>query len=492
MKRIPSVAAMFFIGWCAASAEAGNDPEHYTAEALNADLDQLYETLKIAHADLFIEVSEAAYDAEHARIREQLDSRMARDEVLALFQQFVAFGRVAHARIEEAAAAFERYREAGGAYLPLSVRIREGRAFVDAYRGSVLQPGDEILAIDEMQLPALLRAMRRHQSADTDYLAHTMLEWQFPRLLWQLFPERKTFRARFRRDGEVLEATLPTLTRAQSSEIAESRPADDRLELSWTEREFRLIDDSLGYLRPGPFYNVKGDALWDNAKFVAFIDDAFGQLIEKRVPALVIDIRDNPGGDVSFSDPMIAWFADKPFGFSSHFEVRVSQPAIEANAKRLASGNDNDTSKRYAREYATREAGETFRLEMPRVEPREGERYPGDVYVLVNRRSFSNATTAAALVQDHDFATVIGEETADLATTLGAMEDFTLDNTGIVVGFPKAMIVRASGDERRRGVVPDIAIETPLIETADDPVLTKAIAIIEQRSEPSAWRTGEN
>lgn len=491
MKRILSAAALMFVGWFAVTMLAADEPQKYPPDALRADLGQLYETLKIAHADLFIEVGEAAYDAEYAKIVDQLDHPMARAEVLGLFQQFVAFGRVAHARIEEAAAVFDQYREAGGAYLPLSVRIRNGRAFVNAYRGSLLQPGDEILALDELQLPALLRAMRRHQSADTDYLAHTMLEWQFPRLLWQLFPDRKTFRVRFRRDGEVLEGALPTLTRAQSSEIAESGSDDDRLELSWTEREFRLIEDSLGYLRPGPFYSVEGDDLWDNSKFVAFIDDAFERLIEKRIPALVIDIRDNPGGDVSFSDPMIAWFADKPFRFSSHFEVRVSQPAIEANAKRLASGNDNATSKRYAREYATREAGEMFRLEMPRVQPRAGERYAGDVYVLVNRRSFSNATTAAALVQDHGFATVIGEETADLATTLGAMEDFTLDNTGIVVGFPKAKIVRASGDERRRGVVPDIAIETPLIETAEDPVLKQAIAIIQQRSERSARPAGD-
>ncbi len=58
------------------------------------------------------------------------------------------------------------------------------------------------------------------------------------------------------------------------------------------------------------------------------------------------------------------------------------------------------------------------------------------------------------------------------------MEQFTLRRSGIVVGFPKAHIVRPNGDESSRGVIPDIAIETPLLEGADDPVLERAIAIV--------------
>lgn len=37
-----------------------------------------------------------------------------------------------------------------------------------------------------------------------------------------------------------------------------------------------------------------------------------------------------------------------------------------------------------------------------------------------------------------------------LATTLGAMEQFSLSRTGITVGDPKAQIIRLSGDLRVR------------------------------------------
>ena len=485
VKRIHCAIPALMIGTLLCTASANDDPQMYSAELLREDFAQLYETLKASHADLFVETSKADYDARFAEMRRQLDRPLPRDEVLRRFQEFVAYGRVAHARIDEAGTLFERHREAGGKYLPLALRLRAGRAFVSQYNGDALQPGDEIMALNGVAIIDLLNTMRRHQSADTDYLAHTMLEWQFPRLLWQVYPDRDRFRIQFRRNGEVGEATLPTITQEQSRQWAEAQKDDARLDLSWSEREFRWIDDDLAYLRPGPFYNVEGEDLWDPAAFISFVDAAFEKLVDRETPALLIDLRDNPGGDAAFSDPMIAWFADRPFRFYSRFEVRVSQPAIEANAKRLASGNSAGVSRQYAREYARRELGETFQMEMPMVEPREGPRYQGEVFVLINRHSFSNAATAAALIQDHGFATVLGEETADLATTLGAMEQFTLDHTGIAVGFPKARIVRAGGDETRRGVVPDVAIGTPLIESSDDPVLQQAVLLIRQSGEHS-------
>jgi hypothetical protein len=57
------------------------------------------------------------------------------------------------------------------------------------------------------------------------------------------------------------------------------------------------------------------------------------------------------------------------------------------------------------------------------------------------------------------------------------MEQFTLQRTRVDVGFPKAYIIRVNGDERPRGVVPDTAIETPIVEPPSDVVLQRALAI---------------
>jgi hypothetical protein len=42
----------------------------------------------------------------------------------------------------------------------------------------------------------------------------------------------------------------------------------------------------------------------------------------------------------------------------------------------------------------------------------------------------------------------MGEQTGDMATTYGAMERFSLPESGIVVTYPKALIIRQNGVEK--------------------------------------------
>ena len=45
---------------------------------------------------------------------------------------------------------------------------------------------------------------------------------------------------------------------------------------------------------------------YDRSKYSSFIDDAFTKIVASVATDLLIDLRGNPGGDNSFSDPMIA------------------------------------------------------------------------------------------------------------------------------------------------------------------------------------------
>ena len=238
----------------------------------------------------------------------------------------------------------------------------------------------------------------------------------------------------------------------------------------------------MAYLRPGPFYDNRPEAStpWDPTAFREFIDAAFGQFIAAGAKSVLIDLRDNPGGDNSFSDPMVAWFADQPFRFSPGFDIKVSEAAVESNRKRLDSigGDEDSTSRQLAAAYQARPAGSRVMFPIPLVPPRKEGGFKGKVYLLINRHSYSNTVLVAAIAQDYRFGKVLGEETADLASTYGALEKFTLPLTGIEVSFPKARILRPNGDPQARGVVPDIAIVTPLAAGSTDTVLEEALALV--------------
>lgn len=454
-------------------------------DIVRKDFIQLYKSLRSAHVDLYVSMSASDYDRAFEQTLERFTQPMSQEDVITEFQKFVALGDVAHARIESADAAFSDYLAAGGTMLPLILRIQADQAFVTDFFGDGPQPppGHEIILFNNEPIGVVLQRLRAHVSADTKLLADTLMELQLPRLIWHAYGERASFDVVLR-DSEGHETAMTI--NAVSYQVAQQESAGQqtgRLELSWSNREARIVPDGTAYLRPGPFYNVDSDDSWNTAEFEAFIDDAFSKFIEAESPRLLIDLRNNPGGDASFSDLMIAWLADRPFRFYSEFQVKVSPEAEASNSTRLVGDDVHWVSRAYAREFASRKNGEIFSFEMPFVPPREGQRFQGDVYVLVNRHSYSNAVTTAALLQDYEFAVILGEETADLASTLGAMEHFTLDQTGIKVGFPKARIVRPNGDTTRRGVIPDLHIETPLIEGEEDPTLQAALALIKDQSE---------
>ncbi len=177
---------------------------------------------------------------------------------------------------------------------------------------------------------------------------------------------------------------------------------------------------------------------------------------------------------------MLAWIADRPFRFSPGFEIRVSEATVASNQARLAGlpAGEGGASAEMAALFEGRAPGEIVVYPIPEVAPRAGARFEGRVHVLVNRHSYSNAVLVAAVVQDYGFGRVLGEETSDLASTLGAMEHFTLPGSGLMVGYPKARILRPNGDPTPRGVVPDLPLPSPVAQGADDAVTQAALAAV--------------
>ncbi len=483
------LAAFLLCLLLAPAAAAEDEPRLFTPVELRADFAALYDGLREAAYDLYANTSREELDRAHAEQLAALDRPMTQSEAAIAFQTFVSRAHIAHARVDFPEPLWAAHRDGGGRIFPLELRIIDGRVYVAADNSGLAEPaaGDEIVGLNGQAMSAWLQRLSRHISADSPYMAGSLLEFWAPKLLWVELGEADSFDLTVRkRAGGEARVRVPARSRADILAAAEAQPKV--FELDAYAREHRILDGGVGYLKPGPFYNMEGPDTWDATAFRAFIDQAFKAFIAAKVEDLVIDLRQNPGGDNSFSDPMVAWFADRPFRFFSEFRVRVSAQAVAANQARVdtESGGADSISHRYARLYAAARPGEVVAFDMPWAQPREDRRFRGRVHLLVDRHSYSNSVTVAALVQDFGFARVMGEKTSDLATTYGAMEQFTLPATGIVVGFPKAHIIRPNGDPQPDGVTPDVAIASPIVPAASDVVLEQALGVI--RAERSAGR----
>lgn len=447
------------------------------AAAARADLTFLYRSLQSAHYNLYAYRPRAEYDAQFRQISSRLARPMSRLDLVREFQPFVAYGKIGHARIEFPIAEYVRAAQAGGTILPFDVRVEGGgRVFVthSYLQDSRVRPGVELLAFDEQPVQAIVEAVSRYVSGERPYMVHAQLERFFPRWLWVARGSIRQLKVSGRTsDGDPFVETISGLP------IGQVEP----LKSAWTEvlstREVRLLDERTAYLRPGPFYNVDGGDSMNVDAFRQFVDEAFLKIRGAKSQRLLIDVRDNPGGDNSFSDLLVAWFATRPFRFSDAFSIKASPEIRRQFQERAgASTDEHDIVRQMYQAIDGQRDGTVVRFELPRVAPRQ-ERFSGQVFLLVNRHSYSNAASLAGMLQDYGFAKIIGEETADLPTSYASSAQFELPNSGLVVTYPKGYFVRPSGDETLRGVLPDLPIAPGVSLEGPEAVLRAALAAIE-------------
>jgi hypothetical protein len=469
----------------AAHAASNEKPAEavFQAAELRADFAQMYRSLEEAHFDLYAFTPKHELDRRYTQLLRGINHPMTRLEAKLQFELFASAVRMGHTRVGSPTADWNAYRGKGGKGFPLRIRIVDDRVYVaENLSGlSMIRQGDEIASLEGQTMKHWLQRTERHVSAETPYMAHSIMEYDFAIYLWVELGASEGFDIVTRRAGSAVQhMRLPARTLAEMDAARALQPA--ALDLENPLRQARLIDGGVAYLRPGPFYNTDaktGAEEWDVSGFREFIDHAFEGFLQAGANRLIIDLRGNPGGDNLFSDVMVSWIATRPFSFASQFKIKVSAESIAANAARIAHDAEaaGPISREFAELYARSRIGDVVDFAIPQAFPRADKRFDGKVFVLIDRQSYSNAVAVAALVQDYKFGVIVGEPTSDMATTYGAMEQFALDHTGLLVGYPKARIVRPNGDLRSKGVTPDILIRVPTVQSPQDEVLQQASAI---------------
>lgn len=477
MRRI---AAPLCLTGLLASACLAQDAAEFQPDDLRQDFRTLYAAMQEAHADIDAATPQAVLDQRHAEMLRGMNQAMTQAEAAITFQTFLAEIRHSHARIDFPVGAWNDWRESGGGALPIDIRVRDGRVWLFDHQtqDTRLARGDEVLALNGEPNAIWLNRMTRHLSAETPDMAYSLLESYLPALFWVEYPDAGTVSLRVRHaDGTESDIVVPLVSRADMQALPERAPEGFTL----PEFDSRILEGGIAYLRPGPFYNAEaGGNPWDPTGYIARIDAAFEDFLAQDATALIIDVRDNPGGTNSFSDPIIAWFATADWTIASDFRIRISEQTTASNQARLETleAPEGSISAEYAALFANAENGEIISFDMPSASPRDGARFTAPVYLLINRYSYSNSANVAAILQDYGFATIAGETTTDMATTYGAMEHFTLPLTGIRVGFPKAHIIRPSGVEHPHPVTPDLELDFPALRGQSDVVLEQLRAHI--------------
>jgi hypothetical protein len=236
---------------------------------------------------------------------------------------------------------------------------------------------------------------------------------------------------------------------------------------------YRMMRPGVGYM---DFFTLVGDNLLSiESSFKKSVDAMFRQVAVDKPRVLIIDVRENGGGEDSIATELFRHFTKKPFRLSRDARdsgkkiIRIpfrwmGLPLLVAEGRQYYLGEEGSISP--PKEWPIRT--------WTRAEPF----FEGPVCVLTGPHTYSAAAEFADAAKAFGLATLVGEETGGQPNSFGNNFTFPLQRSGLVVEMATSRAVRASGDVADfTPVIPDIVVRTTAadIQKFFDPVLERAV-----------------
>ncbi len=457
------------------------DPhKSFTVSQLREDWTLLEKALKDSHAGLNRYVTPDETAALFSRIGKGLNRPMTEREFYAEVTLLSSVINCGHTRIRRSASFYE-WREKNDPYLPVRIRILDGRAYVryDLTKEGELPAGSEILRVNGRAVSALIEKMIPHIPGDGTIRTGRIktLEDNFPILYRYLVSQDDHYEVELLlADGSDRLVRVAAETLAESGKVGQSRypelsherPPALALEIRESAKVAVLTVRSFGG-------SVKDR---DGNDYNAFLDQSFRKIQEQKVADLIVDLRGNGGGSDVYGSRLFSYLTDRTFEYYDHLGMVVERVDFLKHTSLPEDFNDQIDQRVRVDDQGRRLAVGHPNLQTQKpLEPG----FRGPVIFLIDRGSFSATAEFASVAHYKKRGVFIGEETAGgyHGNTSGMSYRLTLPNTRLQISIPMIKYVSAvSGNPfSSRGILPDYRV-LPTIEdvlSEADPVMDFAL-----------------
>lgn len=240
----------------------------------------------------------------------------------------------------------------------------------------------------------------------------------------------------------------------------------------------KMLDDSTAYVGLSTFQlnAVEVDSL------AAFIRSAADR------PNMIVDVRNNSGGDVEVLARILSFFAEKPFAALGGYQW-VAKPSGIASFEGCCMNYGPEHEIIGGFEPVAGREGYFMADDVGAIVPDSVTHYGGRLYVLTNEGSCSAATIFPAAILRNHRGVIVGRETATAYHFMNAMKfaDIRLPHSWLTVRVPLVRCVFDTTENPRipygRGVLPDYEVRLSLDEIASvrgDSILGYTRALIDR------------
>ncbi|RCU51774.1 peptidase S41 [Corallincola holothuriorum] len=353
---------------------------------------------------------------------------------------------------------YKQLKEDGHTPFPFDVVISQQGAIYLKYDyqsgKQKLAAGSQILTINGVPASSLVSTLQQYSGGESRRLREQVVAKRFALSLWAVFGFIDSFELEIDNRPASLAITQVAITKDQSWQRVSADSNEQQ-----GEHYYKQLQAGVGLLYLAHF-DIEPN------KFEDFIDGAFAEIKRDQIHSLIIDIRDNPGGNTDTVTYLSRYLADKPFRLVSSVQEKLNR--------------DNRGWFNYKGEV-----GELITTQWQEWEtPIETEqRFKGEVYLLVGPITYSAAIVLATTLKDHQFATLVGEKTGGFANQTAQGNLFNLPHSKLRAYVTTRTLIRPSGDIERRSVEPHHVVNRSVddIKKQRDAGIARALTLIEEK-----------
>ncbi|WP_286264891.1 S41 family peptidase [Thalassotalea atypica] len=396
-------------------------------EQVSEDLEQWLTFLNKTHPQLSYTVDNV--DAFHADVEKLKASITQPISILELWRHVSVFNSVlsdGHTVINlpKIKTLANQHVKNGGGLFPFEVVFRNDKLIIKSQINgeATAYRGNEITHINGVNTSKFIAPLLKRTNGDSVLFRRALLQRRLAEYIWLYYGEIDSF---------VL--TLNKYGQQQIKTFAASHDEfnlDDNFEEQFS---FEILDKNSALLTLNTFS-------WgaEYKRVIDFLHQSFSQIAQNKIDHLIIDIRENGGGDdVIWIDGILPYLADKKWRTGSKYKAKI----IEGRADEGETIGD------------VVEGENSFRELDPKV-----NKFTGDVSVLISSFTYSSSILFANVIQDHQFGQLVGERTGGKSGQTGGTQFKSLKHSNLSVVSPFFYLERPKGGENHMSVTPDIEI----------------------------------
>ncbi|MXN93247.1 peptidase S41 [Flavobacterium sp. Sd200] len=460
MKKLISGLVSLFISFgCIAQ-------EKLPTEKLIEDYDIFQSIFEKANAGLYKYHLKKEIDSAFSTNRKLINNKTTYREFYNIIWNVIDYTGSSHNRLTYPDS-FDKALSKQKIFFPIPLKYLNGKLY--SISDSVQIPlGSEILSVNKINAEQFSKGVSKYMSTDghnlTGKYAFLETDW-LPFYVYLAYGEQTDFIIEYKKDNIVKTATLKAVDYKTTIINYKKRFVSTYEKENQQEYSFKYLSNKTGLLNVNTFA-LGGAKSEGHKKYASFLDSVFVELKNRNIENLIVDVRQNGGGNDPNDLILYSYLTKRNFrenlsAFTLFNSVPLKQYFVEEEKDEI-----RDLEKELKEEHSIFKNGEFYQNDtFNKVWQPNPNAFKGKVYLLISPFVASAGSLFASMVKSDDNSVVIGEETLGgyYGHTGHIPITYRLPNSGLLITFSIVDLeqdVQELPDQKYGdGVKPDYKIE---------------------------------